>query len=68
MGDLSAPAILAVGIGIGSRSDRFRWRVLQEARQRSFTQAQLASPLARRPYDFRHAGVSWRLNAGTPAR
>jgi retron-type reverse transcriptase len=21
----------------------------------------------RRPYDFRHAGVSWRLNAGTPA-
>ena len=27
----------------------------------------LSSPLARRPYDFRHAGVSWRLNAGTPA-
>jgi integrase len=43
------------------------WRVLQEARQRTFTQAQLASLLARRPYDFRHAGVSWRLNAGTPA-
>ena len=32
-----------------------------------FTPAQLASPLIRRPYDFRHAGVSWRLNAGTPA-
>jgi integrase len=43
------------------------WRVLHEARQRAFTQPQLASPLARRPYDFRHAGVSWRLNAGTPA-
>jgi integrase len=43
------------------------WRVLQEARKPTFTQAQLASPLARRPYDFRHAGVSWRLNAGTPA-
>ena len=43
------------------------WRVLQETRQRTFTQAQLASPLARRPYDFRHAGVSWRLNAGAPA-
>ena len=43
------------------------WWVLQEARQRAFTQAQAASPLARRPYDFRHAGVSWRLNAGTPA-
>ena len=21
----------------------------------------------RKPYDFRHAGVSWRLNSGTPA-
>ena len=26
-----------------------------------------SGPLARRPYDFWHAGVSWRLNAGTPA-
>ena len=26
----------------------------------------VASPLARKPYDFRHAGVSWRLNAGAP--
>jgi integrase len=43
------------------------WRVLQEGRKRALTQAQLASPLARKPYDFRHAGVSWRLNAGTPA-
>src|SRR5215471_9369536 len=25
-------------------------------------------PKARRPYDFRHAGVSWRLNAGTRRR
>ena len=33
----------------------------------AFTEAQAASPLARKPYDFRHAGVSWRLNAGTPA-
>jgi hypothetical protein len=24
------------------------------------------SPLAHRHYDFRHAGISWRLNAGTP--
>jgi integrase len=43
------------------------WRVLREARERAFTQTQLASPLARRPYDLRHAGVSWRLDAGTPA-
>jgi integrase len=43
------------------------WQVLQKARRQAFTPAQVASPLARRPYDFRHAGVSWRLNAGTPA-
>jgi integrase len=43
------------------------WTVLQAARKRAFTEAQQASPLARRPYDFRHAGISWRLNAGTPA-
>lgn len=43
------------------------WQVLRQARPGAFTTAQLASPLARRPYDFRHAGISWRLNAGTPA-
>jgi integrase len=43
------------------------WQVLAKARVRAFTDAQAASPLARRPYDFRHAGVSWRLNSGTPA-
>jgi integrase len=43
------------------------WRVLDRARGKALTEAQVASPLARRPYDFRHAGVSWRLNAGVPA-
>jgi hypothetical protein len=42
------------------------WQVLQKARVAALTPAQVASPLARKPYDFRHAGVSWRLNAGTP--
>ena len=42
------------------------WQVLQKARVKAFTPAQVASPLARKPYDFRHAGVSWRLNAGVP--
>jgi integrase len=42
-------------------------QVLAQARVRAFTPVQVASPLARRPYDFRHAGISWRLNAGTPA-
>jgi integrase len=42
------------------------WRVLQAARPMALTPAQAASPLARKPYDFRHAGVSWRLNSGVP--
>ena len=42
------------------------WQVLQKARPLAFTAAQVSSPLARRPYDFRHAGISWRLNAGIP--
>lgn len=43
------------------------WTVLQKARKAALTEAQNASLLAHKPYDFRHAGVSWRLNAGTPA-
>lgn len=43
------------------------WQVLYKARVKAFTAAQVKSPLARKPYDFRHAGVSLRLNAGTPA-
>lgn len=42
------------------------WRVLDVARGKALTAAQVKSPLARKPYDFRHAGVSWRLNAGGP--
>src|SRR5260370_31177194 len=41
--------------------------VVQKARKVAFTEAQQSSLLARKPYDFRHAGISWRLNAGTPA-
>ncbi len=33
----------------------------------ALTPAQQASPLARRPYDLRHAAVSLWLNAGVPA-
>ena len=42
------------------------WQVLQKARPAAFPPALVASPLAHRPYDFRHAGISWRPNAGTP--
>ena len=41
--------------------------VWQAARAAVFTPAQQASPLARRPYDLRHAAVSLWLNAGVPA-
>ncbi|KJE25566.1 hypothetical protein FF36_00182 [Frankia torreyi] len=38
--------------------------VWAKARQRALTPAEVASPLARRPYDLRHAAVSTWLNAG----
>jgi integrase len=41
--------------------------VWQRARKTALTPAQYASPLARRPYDLRHAAVSLWLNAGVPA-
>jgi integrase len=41
--------------------------VWAEARTRALTPAQVASPLAARPYDLRHAAVSLWLNAGVPA-
>ena len=42
-------------------------RVWQKAREKALTPAEHASPLARRPYDLRHACVSTWLNAGVPA-
>ncbi|WP_433250455.1 tyrosine-type recombinase/integrase [Streptosporangium sp. CA-135522] len=41
--------------------------VWQDARVLALTPAQVASPLARRPYDLRHAAVSLWLNAGVSA-
>jgi len=40
--------------------------VWAEARTRALTPAQVASPLAGRPYDLRHAAVSLWLSAGVP--
>jgi integrase len=40
--------------------------VWAEARTLALTPAQVASPLARRPYDLRHAAVSLWLSAGVP--
>ncbi len=41
--------------------------VWQKARITALTSAQQASPLAGRPYDLRHGGVTLALNAGVPA-
>ncbi|MER6946527.1 tyrosine-type recombinase/integrase [Nonomuraea sp. NPDC000554] len=41
--------------------------IWQEARKLALTPAQVASSLAARPYDLRHAAVSLWLNAGVPA-
>lgn len=42
-------------------------RVWHEARAKALTPEEHQSPLARRPYDLRHAAVSTWLNAGVPA-
>jgi integrase len=42
-------------------------RAWKRARQTTFTPEVYASPLAKRPYDLRHAAVSTWLNSGVPA-
>ncbi len=42
-------------------------RVWKKARELALTPEEAASPLARRPYDLRHAAVSTWLNGGIPA-
>jgi integrase len=42
-------------------------RVWDEARRLALPPDRVATPLAGRPYDLRHAGVSLWLNAGVPA-
>ena len=51
----------------GPLNDTGYGEVWQRARPNALTAAQQASPLARRPYDLRHAAVSLWLNAGVPA-
>jgi hypothetical protein len=42
------------------------YRIWDIARAAAFTDVEYASPLARRPYDLRHAAPSTWLNAGVP--
>lgn len=41
-------------------------RICSRAREAAFTPEAVASPLAKRPYDLRHAAVSTWLNGGVP--
>ncbi|WP_211178198.1 tyrosine-type recombinase/integrase [Pseudonocardia acidicola] len=50
----------------GDLSDSVYGRVWASARTAALTLEEAASPLARRPYDLRHAAVSTWLNAGVP--
>ena len=52
--------------GDGALSDSVYGRVWASARTAALTPGEAASPLARRPYDLRHAAVSTWLNAGVP--
>jgi integrase len=51
----------------GILTDRAYLAVFHKARAAAFTEQEVASLLARRPYDLRHAAVSTWLNAGVPA-
>ncbi len=53
-----------LGQPIPSNSYGKAWK---DAREAVLTPVQLRSPLAKRPYDLRHAAVSLWLNAGVPA-
>ncbi|NJP96621.1 tyrosine-type recombinase/integrase [Nonomuraea sp. FMUSA5-5] len=58
--------IFATGTG-GTYSSSAHSYVWQGARKLALSPAQVASSLAARPYDLRHAAVSLWLNAGVPA-
>jgi integrase len=58
---------LFVGARGGDLSDSVYDRAWKKARARAFPDDLVASPLARRPYDLRHAAVSLWLNGGVPA-
>lgn len=58
---------LFAGARGGLLSESVYGPVWQAARESAFTAVQRRSPLAARPYDLRHSGVTLALNAGVPA-
>lgn len=58
--------LLFRGVRGGELAESTYCRVWRKARASALEPSEIASPLARRPYDLRHAGVSTWLNAGVP--
>jgi integrase len=63
----AADGRLFYGARGGYLPDGLYARIWRDARANALTAEQAASPLARRPYDLRHAAVSLWLNGGVPA-
>jgi integrase len=61
-----ADGLLFRGVRGGQLAESTYCRVWRKARAASLSPADVASPMARRPYDLRHAAVSTWLNAGVP--
>ncbi|NMH90469.1 tyrosine-type recombinase/integrase [Pseudonocardia bannensis] len=61
-----ADGLLFRGVRGGQLAESTYCRVWRKARAASLSPAESASPMARRPYDLRHAAVSTWLNAGVP--
>ncbi|HEY6424679.1 MAG TPA: integrase, partial [Pseudonocardiaceae bacterium] len=62
----AADGRLIRGVRGGDLSDSTYGRVWHRARERALIPDEVVSPLARRPYDLRHAAVSTWLNGGVP--
>lgn len=62
-----ARGLLFRGVRGGELAESTYCRVWRKAREGALTADEVASPLARRPYDLRHAAVSTWLNAGVPS-
>ena len=59
--------LLFRGVRGGQLAESTYCRTWRRAREDALTAEEAASPLARRPYDLRHAAVSTWLNAGVPS-
>lgn len=67
MDDLRWICHAADGHSCWCRNESIYGQAWQRAREKALTPVQRASPLAGRPYDLHHSGVTFALGAGAPA-